>query len=154
MHRLVFATFFALAGAAFAEKVEMQVNLNKAEFEATRARLVEQLGSDRYSEITPVDKSAVVSALDRIDARLAKADKLSEQDRVDIFNDQELINQITTHAAADSRLFCERDAPTGSHHVQVICLTMKTWMEREQTGQTEMFAVDHNHNIKCPACAD
>jgi len=149
---LVFATLFALAGSAFADKVELQSTFNKADFEATKARLVEKLDSDRYSEITPVDKGTVIAALDRIDARLGKADRLTDQDRVDIFNDQELINQITTHAAADSRLYCERDAPTGSHRVQVICLTMKTWMEREQTGQTAMYAIDRNHNVKCPAC--
>jgi len=149
---LVIATLLTLTGAAFANKVEMQFNPNKADFEATRAHLIQQLGSDRYSEITPVDKSTVIAALDRIDARLSKPDKLSDQDQVDIFNDQELINQITSHAAADSRLFCEREAPTGSHRIRVICLTMAAWMEREQSGQTAMYAVERNHNQKCPAC--
>jgi len=146
---LVVATLFALAGSALAgDKVEMRADLNKADFEATKARLVEQLESDRYKEITPVDKATVIAALDRIDVRLAKVDKLSEQDRVDIFNDQELINQITTHAAAESRLYCERDAPTGSHRIRVICLTMATWMEREQTGQTAMYAVDRRNAFR------
>ena len=151
---LVLATLLTLTGAALANKVEMQVNPNRADFEATKAHLVQQLASDRYSEITPADKSAVIAALDRIDARLAKSDKLSDRDRVDIFNDQELINQITSHAAAGSRLFCEREAPTGSHRIRVICLTMAKWMEREQTGQTAMYAVERNHNSKCPSCSD
>ena len=41
---LVIAALFALAGSSFAgDKVEMRADLNKADFEATKARLVEQL---------------------------------------------------------------------------------------------------------------
>lgn len=143
------AFLLAMAGAASASQFNMQVSMSKADFDVTRANLVAQLDSDRYSEISPAEKQTVIAALDRIDERLGRTDatgQLNEQDRVDTFNDQELINTITSHAAADSRMYCEREAPTGSHKVRVICLTMATWMEREHTGQTSMYAIEHNHN--------
>jgi len=146
---LAVAVLVALSGTAFASEVQLPLALDKAGFEATKTHLIQQLDSDRYSEISPAEKQTVIAALDRIDERLGRTDatgQLNEQDRVDTFNDQELINTITSHAAADSRMYCEREAPTGSHKVRVICLTMATWMEREHTGQTSMYAIEHNHN--------
>jgi hypothetical protein len=146
------AALLTFAGAVSAETVLMKFNPDKAQFEATRTRLIEQLEGDRYREITPENKTAVIAALDRIEARLSKPGTISEQDRVDIFNDQELINAITSHAAVESRLFCEREAPTGTHRIHVVCLTMAKWMERERTGQTAFYGVVSNHNEKCPGC--
>ena len=141
------AFLLAMAGAASASQFNMQVSMSKADFDVTRANLVAQLDSDRYSEINATEKTSVIDALDRIGARLAKSpDQLNDQDRIDIYNDQELINEITTHAATNSRLYCEREAPTGSHLVRVICLTMATWMERERSGQTSMRDNAHKAN--------
>jgi hypothetical protein len=146
---LVVAVLVALTGTAFANEVQLPQSMDKAGFETTKAHLVQQLDSDRYSEISPKDKRAVIAALDRIDARLSRTDatgQLNDQDRVDTFNDQELINTITSHAVADSRMYCEREAPTGSHKVQVICLTMAVWMDREKTGQTAMHTIQTHQN--------
>ncbi len=152
MRMLTMSALLVIAGAVCASEVEMQANPDRAQFQATRSHLIDQLGGDRYREITPENKTVVIAALDRIDARLAKPGTLSDQDRVDIFNDQELVNSILTHARAESRLFCERDAPTGSHRIRVVCLTMAKWMEREHTGQTAMHAIETNHASKCPSC--
>ena len=152
MQSMIFLAILAAAGTVFADEVLMKINPDRAQFQATRARLIEQLGTDQYSEITPANKSAAIAALDRIDARLAKQGPLSDQDRVDIYNDQELVNTITSHAAIESRMYCEREMPTGSHRIRVICLTIAKWMERERTGQTAMHAVQDNRNAKCPAC--
>ena len=142
-----FAILLAVASAASAGQPNMQVSMSKADFEAARAHLVAQLDTDRFSEINANDKTAVIAALDRIAGHLSKSpDQMSDQDRVDIFNDQELINEITTHAVTNSRLYCEREAPTGSHLVHVICLSMATWMEREQSGQTSMRSFAHKNN--------
>jgi len=142
-----FAAVLAMAGAASAGDINMQLSMSKDDFDATRAHLIAQLDTDRYSEINASDKTSVIEALDRIDSILAKGPaQMSDQDRVDIYNDQELINEITTHAATNSRLYCEREAPTGSHLVRVICLSMATWMERERSGQTSMRNVSHKNN--------
>lgn len=143
--------FFAFAGAAQADKMDVGVAMSKADFDAVRARVVARLDGDGYAAMTAQDKTAVIDALDRIGHRLAKP-KLSEQDGVDTFNDQELINQITTHASAQSRMYCERDQTTGSHLTRVTCMTIARWMEREQAGQSAMRAVATNHRATCSSC--
>jgi hypothetical protein len=94
--------------------------------------------------MTPEDKATVIGALDRISHRLAKSN-MADQDSVDIFNDQELINQITAHAKAESRLYCERYQPTGTHVIRVTCMTMAKWMERYDDGQRAAHAIVDNH---------
>lgn len=141
---IALVAFFALAGAAHADKVVMQVHMSKTEFDAVRSRMIGQLDSDKFAEITAQDKAAVIGALDRIGQRLAKP-TLVDQDSVDIFNDQELINQITSHAKAESRLYCERDPATGSHVIRVLCMSMAKWMERDADGQKAARAIVDNH---------
>jgi hypothetical protein len=147
-----FAVLLAMSGAVSASQFNMQVSMSKTDFDATRAHIVAQLDTDRYSEIKANDKAAVIAALDRISARLAKTpDQMSDQDRIDIFNDQELINEIATQAATNSRMYCEREALTGSHLIRVTCLPMAAWMEREQSGQTSMYAAERGGPSKCTA---
>jgi len=135
-----FSFLLALAGAASARQFDVQVSMTKADFDLTRANIIAQLDTGRFADIKADDKSAILHALDRISAHLAKPPELmNDQDRIDIFNDQELINEIATHAAADSRIFCERDQPTGSHLVHVTCLPVSKWMERESSGETHMY---------------
>ena len=140
-------------GTAFArdDRVDMAADIDRTAFEAAHAKLIKDLGpdGDRYSEISAADRQAVLDAMNRIGAKLEKATPehpLTAEDQVQVFNDQELVNTIITHARADSRLFCERDQPTGSHRVHITCLTIAKWMEREQTGQRAAYEIEHNHN--------
>ena len=150
-YAIALAAFFALASAAHADKIDMHVNMSKSDFTALRSRMVGQLDSDRYAEITPENKAAVIEALDRIGQRLAKPQR-GNQDLVDIFNDQELINQITTHALVESRIYCERDQPTGTHIIRVVCMSMGKWMERERIGRQAVDAIAFNHRSHCSGC--
>jgi hypothetical protein len=145
------AVFLALASAARADKTDMQVHMSKTAFDAVRSRMIGQLDSDRYAEITPQDKAAVIGALDRIGQRLAKSAR-DDQDLVDIFNDQQLINQVTAHAKVESRIYCERDQPTGSHRIRVTCMSLAKWTEREHDGQNAMLAIEVNHTSHCSGC--
>lgn len=148
-HVLAVVAFFALMGSAAAREVEMPVAMSKADFDVTKAHLIAQLDTDRYSEISPQQKRKVIDALDRIDARLgspAGSDKINDDDRVAIFNDQELVNTIMSRAVEDSRMYCEREAPLGTHRIRTVCLTMATWMERERSGQTAMHTVQTHQN--------
>jgi hypothetical protein len=151
---LAVAALLTLCSPAFAREPVMPDAVKKADFDVVKAHLIQQLDSDRYSEITPANKQAVLDALDRIDARLGKVEapgqQLSDQDRVDLFNDQEIINTITSHAAADSRLYCERYSPTGSHRIKVLCMTLAVWKERERVGQDAMIAIDRHKNNNFP----
>jgi hypothetical protein len=129
----------------------MQFNMSKADFAALRSHIIERLNSDGSAEITAEDKAAVIGALDRIGQRLDKSPK-SEKDLVDTFNDQELINQITSHAKEESRLFCERDRSTGSHVTKVTCMSLANWKKMEKDSQTAMLNMAADHRNTCPSC--
>lgn len=150
-YAIALAACFALASAARADKNEAPATMSKADFDVVKTRMIGQLDSDRYAEITPKDKASVIGALDRIDQRLAKS-SMGEQDRLDIINDQELINQITTHARAESRMYCERETLTGSHITKVACMSWGKWVERQKDGQTAMTNFYYNHRSICPGC--
>jgi hypothetical protein len=148
-YAIALAAFFALASAARADKTEMQVTMSKTDFDAARSRLIQQL--DSSADIAPKDKAAVIGALDRIGQHLAKRSK-DDQDLVDIFNDQELIKQIATHAKEESRLYCKRNSPTGSHVMKVTCMSMANWTEQEKDGQAAMKNMVDNHRSHCAGC--
>lgn len=148
---IALAAFLALASVARAGDFDMQVNVSKPAFDALRSRVIAQLDSDRSAAIAPKDKAAVIEALDRIGQHLAKSPK-GDQDLVDIYNDQELINQVTTRARADSRVYCKRDKPTGSHVMRVTCMSLAKWTERQNDDQTAMRAIADNHRSRCPGC--
>ena len=151
MYAIALAAFFVLASAAYASKIDMSINISKTDFAAVRNRMIEQLDSNRYADITPQDKAAVIGALDRIDQHLGKSPK-DDQDLVDIYNDQELINQITTRAKADSRMYCERDKPTGSHVFKVTCMSLANWKKQEEDAQLAARDIVENHRSHCPGC--
>ncbi len=143
-YAIALAVFIALASAARADKFDMHFNMGKTDFDAVRSRMLGQLDSDRYAEITPEDKAAVIGALDRIGRRLANPSK-GDPDFLGIFNDQELINQIMAHAKAESRMYCEREQPVGTHITRVTCMTMGKWMERDEDGRKAARAIAENH---------
>lgn len=143
-HALVLAVFFAIANPARADKMDVQIMMSRANFNELRTHMIEQMDSDSYAEITATDKAAVIGALDRIELKLAKS-PVGDQDRVDIFNDQALVNQITARAKIESRIYCEREFPTGSHVMRVTCMSMGRWMERDQDGRNAARAIVDNH---------
>ncbi len=148
------ALMFALAGTALAREMDLPMAASKAEFETVKVQLTFALVTDRYSSIKAEDKEAVLRALDRIDSccRKSAADQMSDQDRVESFNDQEIINTIITHAAIDSRLICERNSTTGSHLVHLTCMTLAMRNERERTGYDAMSRLDHAKTQTCSTC--
>lgn len=65
---------------------------------------------------------------------------LSEDEWVRAFNAQEQIHQIITQAAADDRVVCRREKPTGSNRKQSICHTVAQWrgMQASQSDMVRM----------------
>lgn len=146
---LAASLMFALTTTALAYEKDLPMAASKAQFETLKSTLVTQLDTEKYSELKPNDKQAVLNALDRIEWHydsVATSDQLSGQDRVAMFNDQEIINTIITHAAADSRLICERNMTTGSHLVRVTCMTLAVRKERERNGQDSMRDIERKSN--------
>ncbi len=136
--------------AAAATTAVPGADLDRAKFEAVKAQIIAQLSDEKYREITPEDKQTVIAALNRISARLETPGPLGDQEAVDTFNDQELINNITSHAERESRLYCQRNQLTGSHIFRVICLTVAQWKKREIAGQQVLGDIQHNQRQTHP----
>jgi hypothetical protein len=150
---LAAALMFALMAPAMAGDTSIPVAASKAHFETLKTQLIGQLDTAKFSDIKPDDKHAVLKALDRIEARYDKvtqSDQMSEDDRVEMFNDQEIINTIITRAAPDSRTVCERTVVGDSHLMRVSCMTLAVRKERAKTGQDAMNGVIHDGNNSFP----
>ena len=132
-----------LPGIALAERHE-DVKFDPALFAAQKAAIESNLSDDLYSELSRNDRDAVRGALGRIEAAVAGKASISELDdatRVEVFNDQELINTILTQAAEDSRMVCRREKKLGSNMPTNVCMTVaerRRAMERAQ-DQTRNF---------------
>ena len=106
---LVLSPTFAVAkiasqGSAFSPEKGLDVSQS---FEAQRNAIIKALGDGKtYSEISPDDRQRVTTSLDRIAGLLGgvqDVDQLAVEARVEVFNEQELVNTLLTHAREDSR---------------------------------------------------
>jgi hypothetical protein len=60
--------------------------------------------------------------------------QLDDVIKVQVFNDQELVNNPLTEAAEDSRMVCTRERAVGSHMATKVCKTVgQRRLEREQS---------------------
>ena len=67
---LMAAALAVMTSSAYADTM-VSVNTTTADFEASKAKLVKELDSAQYREISPSDKDTVLKALDRIDERMS-----------------------------------------------------------------------------------
>jgi hypothetical protein len=97
-------------------------------FRAQRQEIHRQLADGKtYSELEKKQRDEVTAALDRIDGALAEkgsVESMPEEMKLRVFNDQELVNTILTKGREDSRLFCTRETPSGSHRARTSCKTV------------------------------
>lgn len=112
--------------AVFSADKGLEVN---AAFEAQRAAIIAALGDgETYVEISPEDRDTVLGALSRIASTLGSVpggvESLPSPSRMQVFNDQELVNTLLTRAREDSRLVCAREKKVGSHRHVNVCRTV------------------------------
>src|SRR3546814_15604733 len=91
------ALLVMIAGTSMASERGTRVDVEE-QFAAQRTQILEELGDgETYSEIKNADREKVKSALARISATLEQSGgvaQLGEEQKVAVFNDQELINNI------------------------------------------------------------
>ena len=111
-------------------------------FAEQRAAIEKDLGDGKtYSEISSADRGKVRGSLDRISAMLdggKSPDALTADQKVDLYNTQEVINTLLTQARADSRVVCARDAATGSHRRVTTCNTVAERDRRRAMDQENL----------------
>lgn len=135
--KLILIAFMALpAVLASATPASKPLQEGGAYIEQRDRILADLRGGEVYSEIKLQDRDSVHSALKRIDSRLGAdgVGRLSEADKLAVFNDQELVNSILTKAKDDSRLICRRERPMGSNRPQNICITVAQRREARENG--------------------
>lgn len=119
---LVVALFASLAQAS-----DELVLADAATFSTQKAKVeAEMTKGGAYAEIRSEDRDEVRIRMDRIALALANGpdEAPSPARQVDIFNDQEAINQILTRAKEESRLVCSRVRKTGSKFPTNRCVTV------------------------------
>ena len=124
---VLLSALLLLAGSATASDTGTRVDVDNG-FQAQRDTILKELGDgETYSEIETADREQVKAALSRISAALDRSGgvaQLDEQQKVEVFNDQELVNNILTKAGENSRLVCKRVKKTGSHMSSNQCMTV------------------------------
>jgi hypothetical protein len=145
MHFRTIAVFTLLLafGSAMAEDNIPGIQ-SKQDFMAMKAKVNKEVGDGKqYKEISPEDQKVLMTTLARMDDRWQKADdvaQLNPNDRVAMANDQEVVITITQHAAADSRMVCQRVEPIGSHFPKNVCQTVAQMRREQDKSQDSMRA--------------
>ena len=138
---LVLSPTFAVAkiasqGSAFSPEKGLDVS---QAFEAQRNAIIKALG----------DGQRVTTSLDRIAGLLGgvqNVDQLAVDTRVEVFNEQELVNTLLTEAREDSRQVCTREKKVGSHRTTTMC---KTVAERRRDMEQSQGALRTNMRVVC-----
>lgn len=114
----------------------------KSPFEEQRQRILSDLaGGEKYSEISQQDQRDVRNALDRIAQQLdsvGSIEALSDAQRLRVFNDQEVVNNILTRAGEDSRMVCKRESSVSTRIASTQCLTVAQRRKLREEAQDHM----------------
>lgn len=106
-------------------------------FKEQRQAVQAAMSDDKtYVELKYEDKKRVLELLEQMGAALEGkgVDELSADQKVQVFNMQEEVNNLLTPAYADSRLVCEHTQKTGSRRRVTTCATVgERRREREQS---------------------
>ena len=140
---LVLSLALAVSGAALAAKAPPpSVDTGRAGFADQKAAVEHEiLKGDHFAEISDEDKAQVFAALERMDkvmAGHASPAELSEEQKVALINDQELVNALLTKANKDSRIQCRREKKVGSHRTTSTCRTVAEWRRASQNSREDL----------------
>ena len=154
MFRLAFISLVLVmvSGPASAETTRASVDVADGAFAEQRKAVEADLADgETYSEISSEDRATVSQALDRIAGLFqtyGSVERLSWEDKAQMFNDQEQINNILTKAGEDSRLVCKREKKVGSHRVTTQCSTVAN---RRRAMEDSQSVLRDNRRIVLPA---
>ncbi len=149
MRRSIFAALMALAFVAAADAAPRDKS-QKAQALDLSKPLPEQVeliqkqldDGETYAEIAAADRANVKASLAKLAAIVNEnGGSLNPQQKTQLLNEQNTINQILSQAAADSRLVCRREAQIGSLRTTTQC---KTVAERRRDAQEAQETMRRN----------
>ncbi len=136
--------FAALAGLALAASAHAD-KFDPSQFEETRRSIERDLSKGKkYAEIGDSERNNVLRSLDQMSRLLdgkRTLDDMAPEQKVELFNKQELVNQLLTQASEDSRMICERERPVGSRIPVSVC---KTVAQRRFETDRSRYNIEHN----------
>ncbi|MFC3716769.1 hypothetical protein ACFONC_11470 [Luteimonas soli] len=148
---MTLALLVLIAGTTMASERGTRVDVEE-QFAEQRAQILEELGDgETFSEIENADREKVKSALARISTALDQSGgvaQLSEEQKVAVFNDQELVNNILTEAGENSRLVCKRVKKTGSHMSSNQCMTVAARNRARENAQDQLRSTPPRQLLK------
>jgi hypothetical protein len=138
MKTMMFGLLMIAAAGAGASDFDVRTKPFAEQASAIRSEMRE---GGKYGEISPEDQAKVNTLLGRMGLKIepvGDVNRLPAQDQVDVFNDQESVNTILTRAAADSRVVCKRERPTGSNFAVNNCMTVAERRRHTEAGREYM----------------
>lgn len=143
MKAILLASALLFSSAALADSTGTEGSkFHPSQFAQHRANIVEELQrGDLYREISEENREAVIDALDRMAEVLdgvSSVDALPDDEKIALFNDQELVNTLLTEARNDSRLICTREHTVGTRFKRVDCATVLQRRERTRDSQNAL----------------
>lgn len=132
------------------------VSFSPDRFAEQREAVIEDMSADTYRELSDSNREEVLKALARMADKLegiSHFNQLDKRDQTALFNDQELINNLLTEAAADSRLICKREKFVGSNRTTNVCVTVAERRRLTEVAQEQMRQMQGSGYMK-PEGAD
>ncbi|WP_024891404.1 hypothetical protein [Luteimonas huabeiensis] len=133
-------------GGAFAQPERFDALGGGFDEQAQRIRS-ELATGQRYSEISPEQRSEVLGLLDSIESQLGSVDtvdRLTPRAKAEVFSQQERVRALLGQAAADSRLVCQRERPSGTRRSITVCRTVAELRGQRNEAETWMRGLQRN----------
>lgn len=148
--KLLLLLVLAVPTVAFAKPAELPVRSGEpfaVQQQKVRADL--QAG-EVYSEISAENRERVVAALERMSLVIGDGsiESLSPDKKIEVFNDQELVNTVLTKAREDSRQICRREKTLGSQMASTQCFTVAERERMKRNSQNYLQSVQGGRDVK------
>jgi hypothetical protein len=140
MHLHLITAIVISIGAASSYADEPTTTIfNRRDFVTMKLQISKDFEQNRrYREITADNQEIIKKTLARMDERWQKADEftqLSQADRLEMVNNEQLVDTILRRAAIDSRTVCQREEPIGSHFPKNSCKTVAQQKREQERAQ-------------------
>ncbi len=146
----------SLTGVVCAEEAGATVRAdNKAAFESVAAAVRQQLHpGGRWEYTSKLEKEQVNQRLDDMQAlfeQFGTVNKMDENTKARLFNDQEVVNEILTKRDND-HLVCENVEPIGTHIPQRVCRTYGDIRHEQDNARWELDVIENRNGGRASQC--
>lgn len=107
---------------------------------------------ERFAELDEAGRKRVIESFDRMQALMGGAtsiDQLEPDVKVDLFNEQAMLNEVLTQAQRDSRVTCKRYRTVNSRLKNGECHTAAEW-ERRRERARKLWDMN-KRSVSCPS---